>query len=117
MNARTLKALKASIEHWKRHANGTAKFTEQVYAPDCALCEMFLVSDCNDENRCHGCPIMERTGKAMCADTPWLKAELRYWRSPKGKSAQFKAAAKEMVKFLKSLLPKTRKPKTRKVAK
>ena len=99
MDAKTLAALKGSIETWERRAKG-----EDIGAgiKNCPLCLIFH-SFCRMDGvkRCSGCPVKERTGKSYCKGTPYqvfmdiayddIKAEM--------------AAAKIEVEFLKSLVP------------
>ncbi len=51
MEAKTLTALKASIEHWRRMETGTTANDEEPYGQDCALCQLFV------ELNCEGCPV------------------------------------------------------------
>ena len=103
MKAKTLKALRKSIAHWKRLATGKRHTGEDVGPFHCALCEMFF-----HEEDCRGCPVRERTGKSTCQDSPyhdaWEAAELTSLDS-----ASFKKKAAIELAFLKSLLPKGKK--------
>jgi hypothetical protein len=108
MNARTLKALRGSIAHWKRMATGKARSDEKPYADYCDLCTLFLKGDCS------GCPVMERTGKYSCLETPYYAAHGAYISYGKH-SRKFKAAAKKELTFLRSLLPKRKRTGKKKV--
>lgn len=104
MPAATLKALKASIAHWRRMADGKAHGGEEPYGEHCALCDMFL----NEFNRCTGCPVATRTGEIDCNNTPYWKAR-NAWDDYGRDSKHFRAAARKELAFLKSLLPKGKK--------
>jgi hypothetical protein len=69
MNDGQLKALQASIEHWRenvgRHAKGAAMLTGSEH---CACCEY---SNALKAAACDGCPISEHTGRAYCGGTPY----------------------------------------------
>jgi hypothetical protein len=99
MNAKTLKALKASIKSWEERAAGT--YTGKDGTPGCALCLLFHSAH-NNGNGCAGCPVMERTELKYCCDTPVDDYELAERR---GRTADMRLAAKAEVAFLKSLLP------------
>lgn len=105
MNAKTLKALKASIRHWERMANGKSIQGEGVTWEYCELCKMFLSIDLfpNRED-CRLCPVKLRTGRRHCDRTPWRAASLA-WHNGANSEEFMKAARKELT-FLKSLLPK-----------
>jgi hypothetical protein len=103
MNDKTLKALKASIVHWERIAEG--KEGSQACS-NCPLCRL-LNEDCG----C--CPIYLKTGKVACGGTPYCEfgkyADNKYdqvWLGLFAVSKDAKDAALKEVKFLKGLLPK-----------
>jgi hypothetical protein len=99
-----LKALKASIVHWERIAEGK-EGSRASY--NCPLCKL-LNEECGD------CPVALKTGKCGCEGTPYYKfgsiGEDKYtepkWLGMFAVSREAKLAALEEVKFLKSLLPK-----------
>jgi hypothetical protein len=71
MNAKTLRALKESIFHWKN--NETVSYEQAEIGPEyCALCRMFL----GDGNACRGCPVFEYTGETGCHGTPYDDIEM-----------------------------------------
>jgi hypothetical protein len=94
----TLEALKGSIAKWEGIAAGTIgdKGTD-----NCPLCQEFY------RHGCRGCPIRENTGYSECTGSPyeeWLN--VRPWRyDGKAETPEHKAAALNMVAYLKSLLP------------
>ena len=96
MNAKTRKALKESIAHWKRHATGKSYMDERVHSEDCALCALFL------ESRCDGCPVKKKTGLHLCQGTPWESAAYAF-AAFGVESRQFRAAARKMLAFLRRL--------------
>lgn len=99
MDARTLKALKSSIEHWE--ANVAAETWPDVTtgADHCKLCLTF--------EDCEGCPVLERTGRGACENTPYSKAYFAWkrWRLGTGSREAFRTAAQAEIDFLRSLLP------------
>jgi hypothetical protein len=105
MDARTLEALKASIEKWKRNAKVWSIFNAKIKSKDCPLCRMFVQST----GSCVGCPVNGRTGERLCQDTPYLEAFAYYTL---GDVTAFQAAAQKEVAFLESLLPENERNKT-----
>jgi hypothetical protein len=110
MNEKTLKALKESIEHWKRLAKGTEG--EDYGGPECALCKKFnhfVNENIPLEDSCKGCPVFQKTGEKYCRDTPYELIETEEdsytHRSDFIKTEVFQLLAQEEVKFLESLLP------------
>jgi hypothetical protein len=120
MTPQALKALKQSIEHWRRIAAGTRKPKESVGVQHCALCRKFnppeMPSGMTYNDRCGGCPVKERTGKHFCDGTPWVEIE-DVIDSHSGEGAtqmwlntdKAKALAAEELAFLESLLPGSQK--------
>lgn len=105
MPARTLKALKASIEKWRKNENGDFQGTG---SDNCPLCLLFH----SEENPkvhwdacCHGCPVYGKTKTDSCDGTPY-RAAIRAKITHGWDSRQFRAAAKRERIFLESLLPK-----------
>ena len=109
MNEKTLTALKDSIEHWKRLATGKSTENEEIYQDDCALCQVFFRRDA-----CEGCPVNE-AGFPNCKRSAWLacanaveawKCALHSKYDSWKDTPRFRKAARALVKFLESLLPK-----------
>lgn len=110
MNAKTLKALKASIAKWDRNAVAETPEDYRTGPADCALCRLF-----NDQHvslfrdLCRGCPVMAATGERFCQGTPYRSAERAHnaWIDASSDMARHaaQACAAEEVAFLKSLLP------------
>jgi hypothetical protein len=98
--AQTAEALEKSIQHWERLASGTTKPGEGPFEGSCALCRT--------HPNCEGCPVMLRTGKWCCYDTPYYKARAS-WDAGRN-SNEFKRAARKELAFLKSL--RTPNPRT-----
>ena len=102
----TLKALKESIEHWKRMATGTRNPDERVGSDDCALCGEFF------NRSCAGCPVATAMGKPLCIGTPYEAAHELFSIKEDGDyrdnshSPEFKATALKELEFLESLLSK-----------
>lgn len=111
MNAPTLKALRASIAHWKRMAErgyGKPGSKDEPTARNCALCAMFAPLG---GKLCQGCPVMNKTTQQFCIGTPYSAAR-RFWRSEI--QTAFKRAASKELAFLRSLLPQ---PKAKRMTK
>jgi len=106
MNGKTLKALKQSIAHWQRLASNQPHPYESVGVRSCALCRRFI------DQACKGCPVRKKTGWRYCQETPYRYASHVFHLHGLG-SASFTQAAKKEVKFLQSLLPKTKKKGTK----
>jgi hypothetical protein len=109
MKPETLAALKESIAHWERMANGNPN-KETPQSNECALCQRFSIG-CRTSGE--KCPVFLFSGFRSCINTPWRGAsDARF--SGGLTSKEFCDAAKKELKFLKSLLPKeekrTRKP-------
>lgn len=102
MNTGTLKALKLSIEHWRRLAAGKERRDEKPSLQQCKLCSRFF------ENNCEGCPVAEETRITHCGETPFKAAYQAFnqWKYQHGREAPFRAAAKKELAFLELLLPK-----------
>ena len=108
MNARTLKALRGSIEKWEAIVAGTGM---DLGAANCPLCALFRAADCS------GCPVAKAAGRPDCSNTPYI-AWIRVGRDRRrtiilysGRvSARLKRLAQAELDFLKGLLPK-RKPR------
>ena len=99
MDAKTLTALKESIEHWRRLADGTNRKGEETGPRSCALCMAFAVGR-DSINKCDGCPVSVKTGMKDCRNTPYYAAEAVFG------APTFRAAARKELEFLESLLPK-----------
>jgi hypothetical protein len=109
MNARTLKALKESIEHWRRIAEG--KECEHGRDND-PLCELFWAGECTS------CPVAKK-GWGGCCGTPYGEWKGHHFESHlpeslgqqgrKARCPKCKEIALKEVAFLESLLPKTKK--------
>lgn len=107
MNPTTLKALKASIEHWKRMRDSDTR-KEKPYSTYCALCCLFI------SNNCLGCPVRDATRLSGCHGSPYNAAEIAWHRhymaeetnqgEPYLKKVWREAAQKE-IDFLESLIP------------
>ena len=111
MNARTLKALRGSIEKWEAIVAGTG---EDQGIVNCPLCALFYRDGCS---ACSGCPVAKAAGREGCEGTPyiaWTHAEDNGTiRLDSGRvSARLKRLAQAELDFLKGLLPK-RKPRAK----
>lgn len=106
MNKKTLTALKRSIAHWERLANGKRRAYEDIGPEDCALCDLFL------HKECEGCPVFGKTLVRGCNGTPYSHAHFVIMNSKMDDPFDdplFRRAAKTELRFLKSLLPKNKK--------
>jgi hypothetical protein len=110
MNEEALQALKGSIRHWEELAEGKGGVNNRPGASHCPLCLLFYQQWCQC---CIGCPVREHTGCAFCRGTPYDQVQKTINNDlikPSDDWAYlqtdaFKAAAREEVAFLKSLLP------------
>jgi len=106
MTPEALDALNASIAKWEGHAKADAPEYVYLGPDDYPLCLLFYIA-----GDCLGCPVMERTGEGSCEGSPYLRANwaLQKWRWAKDArdSARdvFRAEARAMTDFLRSLLP------------
>lgn len=99
MNSKTIKALRASIAHWKRMRRKRTE-REQPGARTCDLCTLFIKKSAV---LCLGCPVKDRTGCGFCIGTPFESANFAFHE---GTDAEWRKAATAEIKFLESLLPK-----------
>lgn len=107
MDAKTLEALKASIRKWEKNAEAEYYKDFVVGASKCPLCVMFnTYLRGSFEPQCDGCPVFNATGQHGCQGTPYEAADDAKddWLDG-GPSEPARAAAREEVAFLKSLLP------------
>lgn len=106
MTQEAKEALLGSIAKWQAIVDGTGVDRR---SKNCPLCKLFLDYSLY-VSTCQGCPVSERTGQDCCRGTPYERFALRskYYSAghfiPKTDAA--KAAARDMLDFLKSLLPK-----------
>ena len=106
MNAKTLRAIKASINHWERLATGFHGRYEGFGGEDCALCQIFRSEHTAAGMECIGCPVMGRTGYTFCDNSPYNNVCVAYQRHGKNMDAfAFRKAAIKQLYFLQSLLP------------
>ena len=118
MPAKTLRALRASIAHWKRMRDGKSAGREIPDSVFCALCLHYgAVWGCLDKDG-NVCPLRRKFG--VCGSfndkNPYWVA-MKAWshwndRTGEGLSAWI-PAANRMIKALESLLPKKRKARSR----
>lgn len=102
---RQKKLINQSIQHWTRLATGKRRKDENIFTSDCPLCRVYYNRSLQS---CKGCPIAKKTGLTGCNGTPWRGANMAAVHCGLDTST-FKAAANEMLQFLKDLLPKKRK--------
>jgi hypothetical protein len=116
MNKKTLKALKDSIQHWEDLAAGYGGSMNRPNSSSCALCQLFYGSRYEEDREdCQGCPVSKKTGRPFCEGTPYERVG-KMWQSGQIshidnfaylRTEDFRTAAREMVKFLWSLMPTT----------
>jgi hypothetical protein len=106
MKSDTLKALKASIEHWKENVEKAkeGKLSDKdINSDTCPLCGLFD-EDC--ERAGEVCPIakgqVDISCKCGCGHTPWHDVKTAFEDELK----DILPAVKRELSFLKSLLPK-----------
>lgn len=108
MNEETRAELLAEIRHWRDNARAeTAEEYGDIY-DGYELCARFM------KQKCLGCPVMQRTGKAECEGTPYFRATKAYtkWRDATPETARedearsaAHAAATAFADWLEALLP------------
>ena len=106
MNAKTLKALRASIAHWKR-MRADINCDEAPFGSQCALCQIFL-NQRNGKPDCVGCPFGTCEGRS-----PWSKAHSAWhdyldYQGSREKYA-WKRCATNMIRYMQRRLPKVAK--------
>ena len=92
----SIKALKESIEHWKRLEEGEPNYNETPHGDNCPLCQLYD----EESDDCFGCPIREKTKQDQCAGTPWRVA-FKAWLYA---STDWREKAKAMRVWLEDLL-------------
>ena len=83
--------LEISIAKWEDIAKG--KDLDEFGSYNCALCYV--------RDDCRSCPVLEKTGKITCDDTPYDEYEDAW--NHNADEQTLKAIAKKEVEFLKSL--------------
>lgn len=107
MDARTLAALRNSIEKWKLLEAGLG---EDRGPDNCALCKEFRTLQHEGyglDVLCYGCPVFAATGQHACRGTPyeeWENAEQLHDDKDLS-SEELKPFARAEREFLESLLP------------
>jgi hypothetical protein len=73
----TGEALQHSIAHWLENEQALSLDDVSIYAPSCALCQLFI------DKGCEGCPVFIATGEGECRDSPYSAAHRAYlvWHS------------------------------------
>ena len=104
MNKEALEALRGSIEKWEHIVAGDGA---DRGSSNCSLCQIFFDRD-DGKPECFGCPVMVASGQPLCKNTPYDGWMLSQEGSHTGRAVTLRqiAAAKNELKFLKSLLPK-----------
>ena len=110
MDAKTAKALEASILHWQENAAAETPTQAEISSDGCALCKIFYerTNEADPDGPCFGCPVRARSRRSECASTPWRKAASAWfvWEddpmSP-GARNNFRVAAQAEIDFLISL--------------
>lgn len=107
MDAKTLEALKGSIEKWEGIVAG--RDTDRGQA-NCSLCYLFNNPILDTSDFCEGCPIKEKSGIAYCNGThysAWLRHQKEQCHPfPYGiNCSECSPLAQAELDFLKSLLP------------
>ena len=107
--ARTLKALKGSIQKWAKIVRSTRALDRGIR--NCDLCGLF-----NNGSNCKGCPVAEKTRDKFCNGSPYSAWSLHHELAHsdtfpchryRGCAECLRLAKAELV-FLESLLPKKR---------
>ena len=100
-------ALNESILKWewlvKQLEGGKLEKVPWSDYDSCAPCAIYLDTSELEEKWCIGCPVMQKTGKSQCENSPYYKYQDQVGGEEMKPAIR---AAKAEVKFLKSLLPK-----------
>lgn len=107
MNVQTEAALRASIEHWKENLMAETFQEVNIGILNCPLCKIFWADYCVD------CPVFLMSKQKYCEGTPYYSCSGLYslWRAAFTEDGKiqartaFRAAAKDEIDFLESLLP------------
>ena len=117
MNKKTFTALQGSIAKWEAIAKGEGF---DGGSEDCPLCiALKYEGHYEGHSDCTKCPVMQRTGKDYCKDSPyvawgsslerihgsWVTGSRRVVMVNGVKNKTLVRRARDEVKFLKSLLP------------
>ena len=114
MNKKTLKALKASIDHWYRISaceTVAELLIEGWHSDDCPLCRVFDATMIPDyrysRGCCMWCPVEAATGKQGCNGSPYNAAaqSLSLWTCTGVWYNTDQANIEAEIRFLESLLP------------
>lgn len=119
------KALEASITKWEVLTEATDPYTFKLGITDCPLClefvDLWSTRPCFG-CPCFGCPVYKKTGQPFCRNTPYERAYKAHtnWAFAVNLNnslqndlqAEFQAAAREEVEFLKSLREPEQEPIT-----
>ena len=114
MKPATLKALNASIAHWERLAAKGPSKREPIGCDSCALCWRFdpfhFDHPCERDDG-ERCPVFARSRHICCCETPYalvdnLTGPHGAMLAPGVTLAEWRAAARRELAFLKSLRPK-----------
>ena len=98
MDEATLTALKACVEKYRAYSRKHT-FAGVHLGPDtCALCQIY---NKRDGENCQGCPVMEKTTRTDCINTPYIDVVSKVLVDIKG----FRKACAEEADFLESLIP------------
>ena len=95
MDAKTTKALEASIEKWETNAQVPALEEAKIAPRDCPLCDIYWDIDCD------GCPVARRTGCRGCTGSPYSAAAKAFAAND---LPGLHSASRREVEFLTSLL-------------
>lgn len=112
LTQKAVRALRKSIKHWERMRKADPNEARECpNANDCDLCNKFRkLHELNGGHFCDGCPVKAKTGLDSCLGTPFAKAADAFgnFRSGYGSRLNWKRLATKEIRFLKSLLPKSK---------
>lgn len=121
MKPEVIRAIKASIAHWKRLQVFKQRKGEDTSSDSCPLCKLFH----DGINICANCPVARKAGASIRQNTPWSRAS-RAWntcatarhmedRKPTaGELGVLHRAAEDEISFLTRLLPREHRPTKKK---
>ncbi len=98
-----IKARDACVKHWQENEVAARAGDVSISPGDCEFCKLYFFTE--ESKKCVGCPVMAKTGKIKCFDSPYDAAWQAYenWRGGSGTREEFHECAAAEVEFLKEL--------------
>ncbi len=99
-----IKARDACVKNWQENEAAERARDVSISPDDCEFCKLYFFT-WDVSNKCVGCPVMAKTGKIKCFDSPYDAASQAYenWCDGSGTREEFQECAAAEVEFLKEL--------------